>query len=79
MLSYCNHVDFTIESIERARHVLGERRYNELNDRMTDYSQRSSVDSLKKGLKQPHKITEAQRLNKVDNQAVHSTKQHFPF
>jgi hypothetical protein len=62
LLSYCNHVDFTIESIEW-----------DLKDRMTDYSQRSSeidrqanLDALKKELKQPCKITEAQRLNKVD-------------
>jgi hypothetical protein len=73
LLSYCNHVDFTIESIEWDRRVLGERRYKELKDRMTDYSQRSSeidrqanLDALKKELKQPCKITEAQRLNKVD-------------
>ena len=30
LLSYCNHVDFMIESIEHARRVLGERRYKEL-------------------------------------------------
>jgi hypothetical protein len=71
--NYYNHVNFTMKSIEKARPELGDARYKELKDRVTDYSKRSSendrqanLEDLKKGVKQPRKITDTQRLNKVD-------------